>query len=129
FFCAENAYLKPQAGGVTVIADGNDIFAGSWIYSNSTLIDGAGQIPAAQFANTSGSCSNCQSVVIPVEVAYDCVNGACIDKNTYKTPGLYESISDCEIACGIGCSGKCLSNADWAQIESLSSQIMNKNCS
>ncbi|MEH2319000.1 hypothetical protein [Nostoc sp.] len=65
----------------------------------------------------------------PLQIEYDCINGACTAKTTYSTPGLYKSLGACEIACGTGCSGKCLSNADWAQIENLSSQIMNKNCS
>lgn len=61
-------------------------------------------------------------------VSYDCINGACTNKNVHKTPGLYASLSECQLACGTGCGGKCLSNADWAKIESLSNQIMNKTC-
>ncbi|MDF5736799.1 MULTISPECIES: hypothetical protein [unclassified Nostoc] len=72
--------------------------------------------------------SSSNSCPAPID-AFDCINGSCINKNVYSTPGLYSSLSDCEIACGTGCSGKCVSNADWAQIESLSSQIMNRNCS
>ncbi|MEH2377325.1 MAG: hypothetical protein V7K27_00205 [Nostoc sp.] len=64
-------------------------------------------------------------VVVP---KYDCINGACTLATIHNTNGLYASLSDCEVACGTGCSGKCVSNADWAQIESLSNQIMNRNC-
>jgi hypothetical protein len=67
---------------------------------------------------------NCQTVT-----KYDCINGACIPKSTYSTPGIYNSLSECETACGTGCSGKCISNADWAQIEGLSNQLKNRNCS
>ncbi|MBN3926114.1 hypothetical protein [Nostoc sp. NMS4] len=59
---------------------------------------------------------------------YDCINGACIKKTVYSTPGIYQSLSECETACGTGCSGKCVSNADWAQIEGLSNQLKNRNC-
>ncbi|MEH2123711.1 hypothetical protein [Nostoc sp.] len=59
---------------------------------------------------------------------YDCINGACIKKSVYNTPGLYQSLSDCEVVCGIGCSGKCISNSDWSQIEGLSHQLKNRNC-
>jgi hypothetical protein len=65
----------------------------------------------------------------PPQEKYDCINGSCIPKTTYNTPGLYQSLSACEIACGTGCSGKCISNSDWAQIEGLSSQLRNKSCS
>ncbi|MBE8990638.1 hypothetical protein [Nostoc sp. LEGE 12450] len=64
----------------------------------------------------------------PIE-KYDCINGACIKANVYDTPGIHESLSECETACGTGCSGKCISNSDWAQIEGLSGQLKNRNCS
>ncbi|WP_375514429.1 hypothetical protein [uncultured Nostoc sp.] len=73
-------------------------------------------------ASTSNSCP-------PPSPAYDCINGACIKKTIYSTPGLYKSLSDCEEACGVGCSGKCVNNSDWAQIEGLSGQLKNRNCS
>lgn len=59
---------------------------------------------------------------------YDCINGTCIPKATFNTPGFYKNLSECETACGTGCSGKCISNAEWAQIESLSNQLKNRNC-
>ena len=62
------------------------------------------------------------------EIEYDCINGACTKKDKYETPGLYKSLEECEVACGTGCSGKCLSNKDWQQIQNLSSQIKNKAC-
>jgi len=65
----------------------------------------------------------------PAPINYDCINGACIPKTTYNTPGIYATLSDCEVACGTGCSGKCISNADWAAIEGRSSQLKSINCS
>lgn len=62
-------------------------------------------------------------------VKYDCINGACLPKATYNTPGLYQSLEDCEVACGAGCSGKCISNSEWAQIEGLSDEVRSTNCS
>lgn len=60
---------------------------------------------------------------------YDCINGACIPSSTHGTLGLYASLSDCEVNCGFkGCSGQCVSNSDWAQIEGLSKQLKNRNC-
>lgn len=65
----------------------------------------------------------------PTEKIYDCINAACIESKTYKTPGIYKSLSDCETACGTGCSGQCISNAEWNKIQSLANQLKNKNCS
>ena len=67
--------------------------------------------------------------LIKDSAAYDCINGACTDSTKYKTPGIYQTLSDCETACGTGCSGKCISNSDWAQIEGLSGQLKKRNCS
>lgn len=60
--------------------------------------------------------------------SYDCINGACQPSHQYNTPGLYQSLSECEEACGTGCSGTCVSNKDWAIIQQLSSQLKKKNC-
>ena len=65
---------------------------------------------------------------VPPTEKYDCINGACVKKTVYKTPGIYSSLSECETACGTGCSGKCISNSEWAQIEGLSNQLKNRNC-
>lgn len=61
---------------------------------------------------------------------YDCINGECKESTIYDTPGIYNSLSECEINCGSqGCSGKCIPNADWTAIQNLSNQLKNKNCS
>ncbi len=65
----------------------------------------------------------------PPALEYDCVNGACISKTRYNTPGLYKSLPECQTACGAGCSGKCISSDDWAQIQGLSNQLKSRNCS
>ncbi|MCC5606646.1 hypothetical protein LC612_07560 [Nostoc sp. CHAB 5834] len=76
------------------------------------------------------SCYKPNSLVItPIQVRYDCLNGACIKKTIHNTPGLYQSLSECEVACGTGCSGKCISNSEWSEIEGLSNQVRNRNCS
>lgn len=60
---------------------------------------------------------------------YDCLNGSCVKAEVYSTPGLYETISDCEKACGSGCSGKCLSKDEWRKIQDLAKKLKDKNCS
>ena len=65
----------------------------------------------------------------PPSSRWDCINGSCLVKSQYGTPGIYESLSACEQNCGPGCGGVCVSNADWAKISSLASQIKNKDCS
>ncbi|TAF07769.1 MAG: hypothetical protein EAZ77_08650 [Nostocales cyanobacterium] len=69
---------------------------------------------------------NCQCSDSP---AFDCINGACTNKTTYKTPGLYQSLEECQQMCGTGCGGVCISNSEWAQIQGLASQNKSKSCS
>lgn len=84
----------------------------------------AGQYCPNPRGGRSGDCNSC---LFPQQ-QYDCINGTCIPSTNYNTPGLYSSLSECETACGTGCSGKCLSNAEWAQIQGLAAQLKNKNC-
>ncbi|WP_413176508.1 hypothetical protein [Anabaena azotica] len=62
------------------------------------------------------------------ETKYDCINGLCVSSTTYNTPGFYQSLEQCEVNCGVGCSGVCISNSDWNQIQSKSNQLKNINC-
>lgn len=64
----------------------------------------------------------------PENESYDCVNTACVKASVYNTPGFYSTLEECEIICGPGCGGKCLSNKDWERIKGLSKQLKNKNC-
>lgn len=64
----------------------------------------------------------------PPSARYDCVNGSCLEEGRYSTPGIYESLSECEKNCGPGCGGVCISNADWAKISSLAAMVKNKDC-
>lgn len=84
---------------------------------------GASKVVSRTFTKSDPNCG------IPTPKKYDCINGACLEASQYNTPGIYQSLSDCEVNCGTGCSGKCISNSDWAQIKGLSNQLKNRNCS
>lgn len=90
---------------------GRELLEGSW--TNYDLL--------ASSITSQVSCTGC-------EAEYDCVNGACIKKTVYNTPGFYKSLAECETACGTGCSGKCLSNQEWSQITDLANKLKQKNC-
>lgn len=74
-------------------------------------------------------CLECRNENPPPSPQYDCVNGACVEKQKYSTPGIYESLSECEKSCGPGCGGVCISNSDWAKISNLAAMVKNKDCS
>ena len=60
---------------------------------------------------------------------YDCLNAECIESTQYNTPGLYQSLEECEQACGPGCGGKCISDEKWSIIKALARKLINLNCS
>lgn len=88
--------------------------------SNISFVDGSYNISQRDEAS-------CNLNAPPPTPKYDCLNGICVLSTQYNTPGIY-SLSECEQTCGTGCSGKCISNADWATIEGLAGQLKNKNC-
>lgn len=117
--CESRRYSFSGTNLVFIFTDGSEI-------TNSTLVNGG-----SYYSNVGSafySCSNPANQSTQ-EQPYDCINGACFPASEYNTPGLYLSLAECEQACGIGCSGKCLSNNDWAQITGLAAQLKNKNCS
>lgn len=76
---------------------------------------------------------------------YDCINGTCIIKTQYNTPGLYNSLSDCQAVCANGGScgdgkqcvdpttfcpdGKvCIDQGEFDSVEALISRIGSEVC-
>lgn len=74
-----------------------------------------------------------------VEEPYDCLNGICVKKDVYNTPGIFASLADCQAICtSNGClppdpnycpPGKvCIKDVEWSQIEQLTNQNRAKHC-
>ncbi|MEH2119021.1 hypothetical protein [Nostoc sp.] len=76
---------------------------------------------------------------------YDCINGQCISSTQYKTPGIYQSLADCQAVCANGGScgqgkqcvdpttfcplGKvCIDQDEFSSIEGLISKINSEVC-
>lgn len=38
---------------------------------------------------------------------YDCINGSCLTSSQYKTPGIFESLADCQANCGSNSPNTC----------------------
>lgn len=112
------------------------------------VVDGVSRFPDFTGGSAGGT-----GTIIEIDCAtgqplpkYDCINGTCVLKNVYNTPGIYESLEECEAACGNQpmCSapfecidpsnfcphGKvCIPQSEWNQIEGLSNQLKQRNCS
>ena len=110
-----SAYVNWMGSSYDVRSDGSQ---------GTIILTGPFNPPAGFSVSYSNFANSCP----PVSIEYDCVNGACVKKTKFSTPGFYKSLSDCETACGTGCSGKCLSNADWNQIKGLANKLKSRNC-
>jgi hypothetical protein len=98
-------------------------------YSTGLTFSTCGSGPMTLLEATFTPDASVTGITCASDPKYDCINGACIPKTTYNTPGIYNSLAECETSCGTGCSGKCISNSDWATIEGLASQLKQRNCS
>jgi len=52
-----------------------------------------------------------------IKTRYDCINGACLQSTTYKTPGIYNSLQECEQGCSVNSDG-CPEGYECVSIES-----------
>ncbi|MFM5960404.1 MAG: hypothetical protein ACKOQ2_25165, partial [Dolichospermum sp.] len=118
------SWLDPNAGNIQRAAEGTSYVVLDTLSCHGgksiRVFDGGGMVE--------WKCANVSTLTItPLgSPRYDCINGACLNKSQYGTPGIYESISVCEQNCGPGCGGVCVPNADWTTISSLASQVKNK---
>ncbi|MGV0102345.1 hypothetical protein NSTCB13_00866 [Nostoc sp. DSM 114160] len=100
---------------------------------------------AASFADGSYTIFQSDQASCQVTARYDCINGTCTLSNQYSTPGLYNSLSDCQAVCANGgacaegkqCidptkfipSGKvCIDQGEFDSIEALISKIGSEVC-
>ncbi|MFM6269739.1 MAG: hypothetical protein ACKPFA_25050, partial [Dolichospermum sp.] len=110
YACGNSASYQSSGGpnnAAWLVVDGviqnntNYQYWSSGIYSR-----GIEQVPnvTSTVGNVSGSCNGCEAPPPPPpSPRYDCINGSCLNKTQYGTPGIYESISACEQNCGPGC--------------------------
>ncbi|MEH2211063.1 hypothetical protein [Nostoc sp.] len=126
----DNPYFSLTSGGtqwsLISAADGRVMYA-NWIGSNTAtpVID--------------------SKLFTADAVFYDCLNGKCVLKTQYNTPGIYNSLADCQAVCASGgacgegrqCvdpttfipSGKvCLDKGEFESIEALISRIGSEVC-
>jgi hypothetical protein len=61
---------------------------------------------------------------------FDCLNGGCIPKTTYNTPGKYASLAACRSGCAkdSNCAGECVSAAEIAALQQAANLVRNKLC-
>jgi hypothetical protein len=84
------------------------------------------------YEDFSGSCTNCETPDPPPPqgTSYDCVNGGCVPKTTYKTPGKYATLAACQSGCAkdSNCTGECVSIAEIAALQQAANNLQARLC-
>lgn len=129
---AVNGALAPGADNFYVTAD--------------NIIQPNNQVAYSAAISARGLRGNCTGCLFQGDL-WDCINGNCVKNSQYNTPGIYQSLEECQSSCGNSsptCAppnvcidpnnycppGKvCISQSEWSQIEGLSNQLRNNNCS
>lgn len=76
----------------------------------------------------SATSSNCNDP--PPDRAHDCLNGGCIPKTTYNTPGIYANLAACQSGCAknSNCTGECVSPEELAALQQAANNLQTKFC-
>lgn len=108
------APVRPASGGSTVYSDGLDgEFNGTgWFGSPVYYLNG------------------CGSSTVPSNQPYDCINGGCIPKTTYNTPGAFANLAACQSGCAknSNCSGECVPAAELAALQQAANDLNSRYC-
>jgi hypothetical protein len=76
----------------------------------------------------SSTSANCQG--IDPSVRCDCVNGGCVPKTTYNTPGVFPTLAACQSGCAknSNCTGECVDPAEIAALKQAVNTLQSKIC-
>lgn len=76
------------------------------------------------------NCPKCLVISVNPDQPYDCVNGGCVAKTTYATPGKYANLSACQAGCAKDstCTGECVSAEQIAALQQAADQIKSRLC-
>lgn len=65
----------------------------------------------------------------PPSQQYDCINGNCISKATYNTPGVFPSLAACQSGCNQApCQGECISAQELIALQQAANLLQSKIC-
>lgn len=122
-FCADNPrwVASPTRPGWYQPYDGSTPLEGreNYVTTNGAIIacTTQAQFDAARAgrSDVGAGCADC------LGVTYDCINGECVRSNTYKTPGKYKSLEECQAACSVDSTEcppgfVCLEDQEYQQI-------------
>jgi hypothetical protein len=125
------SYVDDNANNITRTHEGDryEIYSVSVCPTGAIVIfDGINEVSRSCYAVGSLTITPLDSA--PTTSAYDCVNGGCVPRQTYNTPGKYATLAACNAGCAKDspCNGECVESAEIAQLNQLADQIRAKYC-
>jgi hypothetical protein len=119
YICAEDLVYLP--GG----SCGGGYFAS---ISNNYGATNASQVLGTVVQVSMGNCPDCSE--LKDNQPYDCINGGCVPKKTYNTPGVFANLSACEAGCAKNsdCPGECVTAEDIANLKQAANNLQARHC-
>ena len=76
------------------------------------------------------NCPGCCSEPLRSNQPFDCINGNCLPKSTYGTPGKYSSLAACQGGCAkdSNCTGECIDPAEIAALQQAAAAVRARLC-
>lgn len=96
-----------------------------WGFKYST-INGIGYVDGTYTITRSDQAS---CTVTPANIKHDCINGQCVPSTRFTTPGIYNSLEDCQVQCELNNTDLvCLTPSEYNQITALIRKISQEIC-
>jgi hypothetical protein len=76
------------------------------------------------------ACAGCQCAPQLENEPCDCVNGGCVPKTTYNTPGVFPNLAACQSGCAknSNCTGECIDPSEIAAHQQALNNLQAKIC-
>lgn len=124
---AGTAYLCAE--DLTYVGGGR---CGGGYFSSADLGYNVDNASEKQGTVTQVSLSNCPGCAPPIDPtqSYDCLNGGCVPKTTYNTPGIFANLTACQSGCAknSNCLGECVSPQELGALQAAANNLQSKFC-
>jgi len=129
FVCKESVSFLPGSCGVTLVFNGVNTGIGEKSAFASIVTSADRNLCPAGYPFYADESVGCVTSIDPNQPC-DCINGGCVTKTTYNTPGKYANLSACQSGCAkdSNCIGECVSEPELAALKQAANALQSKIC-
>jgi hypothetical protein len=132
FVCKESVGTAPggSCGGVTIVFDGVNTGIGEKVAFASVVNSANPALCPTDYPFYEDLSAGCPPTSVDPEQPYDCLNGGCVPKTTYNTPGIFSTLAACLSGCAknSNCTGECVSAEEIAALQQAANKLQSKIC-